>query len=338
MRGKRRLLFVFHCFLRIIPAHAGQTRFSPRAAGHTSDHPRACGANGVDALWDKLKDGSSPRMRGKPVRCVVDIVVLRIIPAHAGQTPCDERERRSRTDHPRACGANSLTHHFFFYATGSSPRMRGKHVRDRHRPPGPRIIPAHAGQTPVWRGRALGITDHPRACGANAPAGTQAESPTGSSPRMRGKLPCLAAWSGRSRIIPAHAGQTQPIPWPRPPPSDHPRACGANSPVRSVVCATVGSSPRMRGKRSGNRPTIHLLRIIPAHAGQTWQLRQGTRRQPDHPRACGANGRVPEIAWTDDGSSPRMRGKHGFGEGVEHAVRIIPAHAGQTRPRSRSAS
>ena len=277
MRGKRRLLFVFHCFLRIIPAHAGQTRFSPRAAGHTSDHPRACGANGVDALWDKLKDGSSPRMRGKPVRCVVDIVVLRIIPAHAGQTPCDERERRSRTDHPRACGANSLTHHFFFYATGSSPRMRGKHVRDRHRPPGPRIIPAHA-------------------------------------------------------------GQTQPIPWPRPPPSDHPRACGANSPVRSVVCATVGSSPRMRGKRSGNRPTIHLLRIIPAHAGQTWQLRQGTRRQPDHPRACGANGRVPEIAWTDDGSSPRMRGKHGFGEGVEHAVRIIPAHAGQTRPRSRSAS
>ena len=187
MRGKRRLLFVFHCFLRIIPAHAGQTRFSPRAAGHTSDHPRACGANGVDALWDKLKDGSSPRMRGKPVRCVVDIVVLRIIPAHAGQTPCDERERRSRTDHPRACGANNDFPSNDSDPEGSSPRMRGKHRSFSFVTLNLRIIPAHAGQTTLAWNHPNTTSDHPRACGANDVLRAGGRQLPGSSPRMRGK-------------------------------------------------------------------------------------------------------------------------------------------------------
>ena len=231
MRGKRRLLFVFHCFLRIIPAHAGQTRFSPRAAGHTSDHPRACGANGVDALWDKLKDGSSPRMRGKPVRCVVDIVVLRIIPAHAGQTPCDERERRSRTDHPRACGANNDFPSNDSDPEGSSPRMRGKHRSFSFVTLNLRIIPAHAGQTTLAWNHPNTTSDHPRACGANRRGSIPKPSVIGSSPRMRGKRPYRHTGQDADRIIPAHAGQTAACPRSRGPTTDHPRACGANSPI-----------------------------------------------------------------------------------------------------------
>ena len=50
--------------------------------------------------------GSSPRMRGKLRVVVLAGLVERIIPAHAGQTDGHGVEPWSRSDHPRACGAN----------------------------------------------------------------------------------------------------------------------------------------------------------------------------------------------------------------------------------------
>ena len=47
--------------------------------------------------------------------------------------------------------------------------MRGKHVLEQLREVAGRIIPAHAGQTPVMRFMVMVIPDHPRACGANSP-------------------------------------------------------------------------------------------------------------------------------------------------------------------------
>ena len=71
-------------------------------------------------------------------------------------------------------------------------------------------------------------------------------------------------------------------------------------------------------------------RIIPAHAGQTAGRNGTSGHGSDHPRACGANCEQ----WTERGdrrgSSPRMRGKHNVAGYVGRALRIIPAHAGQT--------
>ena len=94
-----------------------------------------------------IRNGSSPRMRGKLIHCVKVGGARRIIPAHAGQTRKTAPSVRPITDHPRACGANIMENCVKINPDGSSPRMRGKRVADFDRVSQQRIIPAHAGQT-----------------------------------------------------------------------------------------------------------------------------------------------------------------------------------------------
>ena len=133
--------------IRIIPAHAGQTIVPQCPRTMSPDHPRACGANGGNDASSEADFGSSPRMRGKHRHHHRHGQPRRIIPAHAGQTHLLAMFFTLRSDHPRACGANTATTIFTSVRDGSSPRMRGKpdgveDVADRGR-----IIPAHAGQT-----------------------------------------------------------------------------------------------------------------------------------------------------------------------------------------------
>ena len=194
-----------------------------------------------------------------------------------------------------------------------------------------RIIPAHAGQTCGIRLGSGRCSDHPRACGANAPARFQLAGVAGSSPRMRGKLSCCARCVRPSRIIPAHAGQTAHPDWWTWCQSDHPRACGANCRIWQQFMFPNGSSPRMRGKRQVQKHNEFRGRIIPAHAGQTSASSASSSPTTDHPRACGANQGQRHPSRRLPGSSPRMRGKL-LGQLANRIHRrIIPAHAGQTR-------
>ena len=147
MRGKLLLRDVREPRPRIIPAYAGQTHISTSVTGRWTDHPRACGANATAVDNCVPGDGSSPRMRGKrPSR--YDIRgCRRIIPAHAGQTAYRSQGPSRRSDHPRACGANRVRWRARGPRAGSSPRMRGKLIRDLDGDHRVRIIPAHAGQT-----------------------------------------------------------------------------------------------------------------------------------------------------------------------------------------------
>ena len=111
---------------RIIPAHAGQTSALTALTRSPTDHPRACGANPKQALENVSPNGSSPRMRGKPVFPGSARAGCRIIPAHAGQTRWTRHRRPIPSDHPRACGANGVRGTFDTRGHGSSPRMRGK--------------------------------------------------------------------------------------------------------------------------------------------------------------------------------------------------------------------
>ena len=172
-----------------------------------------------------------------------------------------------------------------------------------------RIIPAHAGQTTALPSASRSPSDHPRACGANGPAPRSPTRTTGSSPRMRGKQTVSRFAGVRSRIIPAHAGQTRRPDRHRGVHADHPRACGANPCRPPIRWMNTGSSPRMRGKRTRPSDAPSPARIIPAHAGQTRSLRSWPTCRPDHPRACGANYCSAISANHVPGSSPRMRGK-----------------------------
>ena len=208
--------------------------------------------------------------------------------------------------------------------------MRGKRIGMAVDAIGNRIIPAHAGQTRCERCRRYGRADHPRACGANTSTEGNADSTYGSSPRMRGKQTLRDGQAIGVRIIPAHAGQTLAYYKPLQRPSDHPRACGANSALRPSNILQSGSSPRMRGKRRCQLSQMARDRIIPAHAGQTCGGRRGPACSADHPRACGANIGVDVSDAFGCGSSPRMRGKLPCARSGRRLRRIIPAHAGQT--------
>ena len=269
-------------------------------------------------------------MRGK-LKHLGDLIDHRwIIPAHAGQTYRYGCGLHRQPDHPRACGANPVRTVPSLWASGSSPRMRGKHLDRGQRRQHVRIIPAHAGQTTRVYRKHVETADHPRACGANRRCAMVRQLAYGSSPRMRGKLSPTTSRYNFPRIIPAHAGQTAPYVHRTFCRADHPRACGANHDCVRPLFRPFGSSPRMRGKHAVAGAARRVVRIIPAHAGQTSGLTYPMPSVADHPRACGANFRVREVVDAYAGSSPRMRGKRLHKRHRGKPVRIIPAHAGQT--------
>ena len=334
MRGKRISPLGPIPYVRIIPAHAGQTFAADSFREIAPDHPRACGANRCQPEAVGHRHGSSPRMRGKRHVVSFQYFVCRIIPAHAGQTIRRTATPEKSTDHPRACGANITRHAGMNLTNGSSPRMRGKLILDVESPTEIRIIPAHAGQTSPPEDLFKHDKDHPRACGANRCCPPSCAPSAGSSPRMRGKRPLGLQGDAHHRIIPAHAGQTAAAIIFFMVNPDHPRACGANSLSPCTPWPDTGSSPRMRGKLAVVAGAHHTGRIIPAHAGQTAVRQHRVDGEPDHPRACGANAKGAVDGIANFGSSPRMRGKREHLPAKRLMSRIIPAHAGQT-PRCR---
>ena len=174
----------------------------------TADHPRACGANGTSSMATSQATGSSPRVRGKrPMRHTMPSL-RRIIPARAGQTTSTCAATTRAPDHPRACGANAAETPLGDADAGSSPRVRGKPLHLCQGLIDGRIIPARAGQTSFLLLSVLPRSDHPRACGANPRTLNVPHTPSGSSPRVRGKLFLDQVVDLRGRIIPARAGQT----------------------------------------------------------------------------------------------------------------------------------
>ena len=93
--------------VRLIPARAGKTPKKSSSSSPGRAHPRACGENccGCGLVGDG--DGSSPRVRGKPVPVNGGDVPEGLIPARAGKTSHSGVNTFSPWAHPRACGENS---------------------------------------------------------------------------------------------------------------------------------------------------------------------------------------------------------------------------------------
>ena len=96
---------------------------------------------------------------------------------------------------------------------------------------------------------------------------------------------------------------------------------------------TVGSSPLSRGIRRSRRKILHPGGIIPALAGNTSS--PPSRKPPtgDHPRSRGEYDQSRRDPEMPQGSSPLSRGILPLDEWHQRHPRIIPALAGNTKPR-----
>ena len=109
MRGKPSAITAGRPTARLIPAHAGKTRFRKRSPRRRRAHPRACGENFHVRRIAPPVTGSSPRMRGKRLPAVKATLHHGLIPAHAGKTNLLKSRRLQSRAHPRACGENRVT-------------------------------------------------------------------------------------------------------------------------------------------------------------------------------------------------------------------------------------
>ena len=238
--------------------------------------------------------------------------------------------------HPRACGENNALAMQELGFTGSSPRVRGKQERRSRSRLGARLIPARAGKTFLFSQLHQYGTAHPRACGENlspVPAGWAQD---GSSPRVRGKRTEDLGGDHRGGLIPARAGKTPSWEPPHPSRWAHPRACGENRAEAAARYCEWGSSPRVRGKlrQDGERGVLNGL--IPARAGKTSKGSPTLSKRWAHPRACGENEQYLVLRALEEGSSPRVRGKHRRVVDRPARAGLIPARAGKTGPSSRT--
>ena len=215
-------------------------------------------------------------------------------------------------DHPRGCGAHRTAMLEHWNVLGSSPRVRGslrtagKHAHVSG------IIPAGAGLTRCAFRTGARSWDHPRGCGAHSTAfsitGMTSLRIVGSSPRVRGSHADRVEATDDTGIIPAGAGLTPCRHSTARFPRDHPRGCGAHLVGIYRLSRRQGSSPRVRGSPSFDRPAMTIRGSSPRVRGSpnlkcyTWSILR------DHPRGCGAHSHIHTIAIADRGSSPRVRG------------------------------
>ena len=98
----------------------------------------------------------------------------------------------------------------------------------------------------------------------------------------------------------------------------------------------TGSSPLTRGKLESEQTKTAADGLIPAHAGKTDQVCDCGGGVGAHPRSRGENLEDARTDHLHDGSSPLTRGKlPGIGARVEER-RLIPAHAGKTRGKTKA--
>ena len=114
----------------------------------------------------------------------------------------------------------------------------------------------------------------------------------------------------RGGLIPACAGKTSRNVTAKFARRAHPRVCGENRHRLISAIPRRGSSPRVRGKRTGRPRARRLIRLIPACAGKTGGHVGCGDIAGAHPRVCGENSQP-----TTRRKSPRW---------------LIPACAGKT--------
>ena len=237
-----------------------------------------------------MSAGSSPPARGTHGERLVGRLVLRFIPARAGNTQEMRRPSGPHPVHPRPRGEHQEGQVAYILQHGSSPPARGTpphgiRPRSKHR-----FIPARAGNTKRVKWPTSSNTVHPRPRGEHHHMASAHEVNTGSSPPARGTRFLAVEVYAVARFIPARAGNTPPRPslgcaW-----SVHPRPRGEHQRLLKPEVKSSGSSPPARGTRSYEWMPLSVIRFIPARAGNTAAVSLSNMTDPVHPRPRGEHG------------------------------------------------
>ena len=191
----------------------------------------ACAGNSLaSSIVMPPEGGSSPRVRGTPIRTAAHTIRNRFIPACAGNSQAE-------------CGTATP-------ATGSSPRVRGTLQPGEEIGGFERFIPACAGNS-IWRTASPPRSAvHPRVCGELRLVRAALFKAAGSSPRVRGTPVDVVEERVYRRFIPACAGNSQRATGRPVRQAVHPRVCGELSSTTAWGTVPDGSSPRVRGTRT----------------------------------------------------------------------------------------
>ena len=248
-RGKRHLSGSPCRILRSIPAWAGET---------STCHNRLL----LDRVYPRVGGGKRRRNHRRQGD-------LRSIPAWAGETAGTIKTYGQKAVYPRVGGGNFRLNGDNYIVVGLSPRGRGKRHHRAERGDGAGSIPAWAGETAAICGLYPVYPVYPRVGGGNAFPLLSVALAGGLSPRGRGKRIGSTDGPGRSRSIPAWAGETmyRLLKWANR--GVYPRVGGGNGDGWVATAGGQGLSPRGRGKpRWAGRCSIRVG-SIPAWAGET---------------------------------------------------------------------
>ena len=238
---------------RFIPAQAGNTSSSVHSSPSPTVHPRAGGEHAISVAVAIRSSGSSPRRRGTLGHERPQHVVLRFIPAQAGNTLLEGLLVLCGPVHPRAGGEHVPVLRLYLASSGSSPRRRGTLAKLNRRRNLNRFIPAQAGNTSRPRSAWARSSVHPRAGGEHRLVAMASIADSGSSPRRRGTRGHRESGVPVRRFIPAQAGNTASSKWQAFLTPVHPRAGGEHIEGKGLSGPITGSSPRRRGTRRVGR-------------------------------------------------------------------------------------
>ena len=208
-----------------------------------------CGGTGDPLVFDWGSWGLSPRVRGNHRGSGCGPLILRSIPACAGE-PAGRPTPRSRPGvYPRVCGGTTWGYDRATPNGGLSPRVRGNRHRIRGGPDVHGSIPACAGEPwHSWSGTSPGRV-YPRVCGGTDSRTRGCQRSWGLSPRVRGNRSASLKASSRRGSIPACAGEPRTASAPSSASQVYPRVCGGTRLEAELLQLLLGLSPRVRGNR-----------------------------------------------------------------------------------------
>ena len=165
VRGNRKTTDILSVTQGSIPARAGEPSGRTPRTGGRGVYPRACGGTSKGRRGPRAYYGLSPRVRGNPLPPFSMLVLVRSIPARAGEPATSLGQLHLVSVYPRACGGTGNFTWATSFGIGLSPRVRGNpyHYTSSARRLG--SIPARAGEPHVASRYSNGYEVYPRACG-----------------------------------------------------------------------------------------------------------------------------------------------------------------------------
>ena len=207
--------------------------------------------------------------------------------ANAGQSPVSFLGPRRGPAHPRLRGEDMYGNRRAVSFRGSPPLARGRPFPATFSSFIFRLTPACAGKTHSPRLPAELTWAHPRLRGEDVCHQVAFLSGKGSPPLARGRLVNLCRAHRRCRLTPACAGKTQPCNAHDCQYEAHPRLRGEDLLPVNCLSSPSGSPPLARGRPELVQVRQSRIRLTPACAGKTVQLRQADVRLLAHPSLRG---------------------------------------------------